>query len=135
LYQFHLIVLIATHLSIIILLDVLYVCQTWLIALSEREMQGGGGKLHNSKNKNVSVQAIQTYGGGGVFPLIVYLGIRCRLMVSFTPRPLYPREGSQYLMHNKLEGPQILSDVLEKREIVCLSRESNRDPLLVHPIA
>jgi len=60
-------ILIALRLSIIILLDVLCGCQTWLIALSEREMQGRGGKLHNSKNKSVSVHAMKTYGGVEVY--------------------------------------------------------------------
>jgi hypothetical protein len=32
------------------------------------------------------------WGSRGIVPLILVLGIRWRLVVSFTPRPIYPME-------------------------------------------
>jgi len=39
---------------------------------------------------------------GVTAPRILNLGIRCRWVVSFTSRPLYPR----YPLDRKLDGPQ-----------------------------
>jgi hypothetical protein len=41
-------------------------------------------------------------GGGSTYPLFLDLGATCRQMVSFTPRPLYPR----YLLDSMTGVPQ-----------------------------
>jgi hypothetical protein len=62
--------------------------------------------------------------------LILYLGTRCRWLVSFTRRPLYPpnhrTEGS--------EGHRALLKTFQKRIFLCLCLESN-DSLLVQHVA
>jgi hypothetical protein len=46
-------------------------------------------------------------GIGGIAPRILDLGIRWRLVVSFTSRPLYPRGKSPwYPLNWRLGGPQ-----------------------------
>jgi hypothetical protein len=46
-------------------------------------------------------------GSGGMGPRILDLRTRWKWVVSFTPRPLYPKGNSPwYSLHNKLSGPQ-----------------------------
>jgi hypothetical protein len=55
-------------------------------------------------------QATKTYWSGGIVPRILDLGTRRRRVVSFTLRPLYPRENSpQYPLDRRLGVPQSLS--------------------------
>jgi hypothetical protein len=51
--------------------------------------------------------AIKHVWSGGTAPCILNLGTRWRWMVSFTPRPLYPREKSPwYPLDRRLGGPK-----------------------------
>jgi hypothetical protein len=52
--------------------------------------------------------AMKTYwGSGGIYPHILDLGARCRWVVSFTPRPLYPQGKSPwYPLDRRLGGAQ-----------------------------
>jgi hypothetical protein len=52
--------------------------------------------------------AMKTYwGSGGIAPHILDLGTRCRWVISFTPRPLYPQGKSPwYPLDRRLGGPQ-----------------------------
>jgi len=52
--------------------------------------------------------AMKTYlGSGGTAPRIINLGTRWRCVVSFTPRPLYPRrKNPRYTLYGKLGRPQ-----------------------------
>jgi len=46
-------------------------------------------------------------GSGGIAPRILHLGTRWRLMMSFTPRPIYRQwKSSWYPLHRWLGGPQ-----------------------------
>jgi hypothetical protein len=57
-------------------------------------------------------------------------------MVSFTPLPLYPRGNSRrYALYRRLSGPKFGLDVMEKRKISFLYRESNPDSSVVHLVA
>jgi len=51
---------------------------------------------------------METYWrSGDVAPLILNLGTRWRIVVSFTPRPLYSRgEIPRYPLDRRLDGPQ-----------------------------
>jgi hypothetical protein len=46
------------------------------------------------------------WGSEGIAPRILNLGTLWRLVVSFTPRPLYPRNPPRYPLNRKLGGPQ-----------------------------
>jgi hypothetical protein len=47
------------------------------------------------------------WGSGGIVPCILYAGTRWNWVVSFTPRPLYPKGKSPwYPLDRRLDGPQ-----------------------------
>jgi hypothetical protein len=47
------------------------------------------------------------WGSGGIAPWIIYLCTRRRWVVSFTPRPLYPRrKTARYPLHRRLGEPR-----------------------------
>jgi hypothetical protein len=51
--------------------------------------------------------AMKTYGDGGIAPRILDLSSSWRWVVSFTPRPLNPREKRpRYALDRRLGGPQ-----------------------------
>jgi hypothetical protein len=55
----------------------------------------------------VKVKGKGVLGSGGIAPRILDLGTRWRWVVSFTPRPLYPRGNSPaYPLDRRLGGPQ-----------------------------
>jgi len=45
----------------------------------------------------IKVRHGDVWGSGETPPRILNLGTRCRWVVNFTPRPLYPREKSYHL--------------------------------------
>jgi hypothetical protein len=50
---------------------------------------------------------MEYWASGGIAPYILDLGTRWRLVVSFTPRPLYPQEkNAWYPLYRRLGGPQ-----------------------------
>jgi hypothetical protein len=56
-------------------------------------------------NKNHTMESCR--GNGCIAPCILYLGTRWRWVVSFTPRPLYPKGKSlSYPLDRRLGGPQ-----------------------------
>jgi len=47
-------------------------------------------------------------GSGGIAAFILNVGARWRWLVSFMPRPLYPRgKSSQYPLDRRLVGPRV----------------------------
>jgi hypothetical protein len=70
--------------------------------------------------------AMKTYWrSGGIAPRILDLGTRWRWVVSFTPRPLYPRErapGAHWI--GGWVGPKAVLDAEVKRKIPSPRRES-----------
>jgi hypothetical protein len=81
--------------------------------------------------------AMKTYwGSGGIAPRILGLGTRWRWVVSFNPRPLYPRERASgtYWIGGWLELRDIL-DTVVKRKIPSLRRKSNPRTPIVQPVA
>jgi hypothetical protein len=74
---------------------------------------------------------MKTYGGSGcIAPYFLDLSTSWRWVVSFTPRPLYPR----YPLYRRLGGPQSQSGWLEKWKFLTLpGLELN--PLVIQPIA
>jgi hypothetical protein len=80
---------------------------------------------------------MKTYwGSGGIAPRILDLGTRWRWVVSFTPRPLYSQwKSPRYPLGRRLGGPSAVLDVVVKRQIPSLHRESNRRTAIVHPVA
>jgi hypothetical protein len=77
---------------------------------------------------------MKIYGGVKVYLLtILDLGSRWRLVVSFTPRPLYSHEKSQrYPLNWRLDGSRTSLDGAEKRKSLAPAR--NRTPV-VQPVA
>jgi hypothetical protein len=77
--------------------------------------------------------AMKTYGeSGGIAPRILDLGTRKRRVVSFTPRPLYPRKkapGTHWI--GGWVGPGAVLDAVVKRKIPNPRRESNPRTLIV----
>jgi hypothetical protein len=67
-------------------------------------------------------------GSGCIDPSILNPGIRCRCVVSFTPRPLNPRGKSpQYPLGRRLGGPQSRPGrCVEKQN---LARTGTRTPI------
>jgi hypothetical protein len=64
-------------------------------------------------------------GVGGIAPRILDLGTRWRWVVSFTPRPLYPRGKSPwYPLDRRLGGPQSRYGRGGERKISSPSRDS-----------
>jgi hypothetical protein len=80
---------------------------------------------------------MKTYwGNGGIAPRILDFGTRWRWVVSFTPRPLYPKVKSpRYPLDRRLGGPQIRSWRGGKEKNSHPRRESNPRTLIVQPIA
>jgi hypothetical protein len=64
-------------------------------------------------------------------PHVLYLGIIWRWVVSFTPRPVYPR----YPMDRRLGWPQSPCGRNEEVKILRTYRDSNSDPWVVQPAA
>jgi hypothetical protein len=65
-------------------------------------------------------------GSGGIAPRILDIGTRWRWVVSFRPRPLYPRErapGTHWI--GGWVGPKAVLDTVMKRKIPSPRRESN----------
>jgi len=60
-------------------------------------------------------------------PLILNLGIRWRLVVSITLRPIYSREGPRYQLNRKLVGPHCRSGHFGQEDIL-LARNGTRTP-------
>jgi hypothetical protein len=60
------------------------------------------------------------------------LGIRLRLVVSFTSQPLYPQgKNLWYPLDRRLGGPRAVLDAVVKRKIPSPRRESNpRTPIV-----
>jgi hypothetical protein len=81
--------------------------------------------------------AIKTYWGcGGIAPRILDLGTRWRWVVSFTTRPLYPRERSPgtHLIGSWV-GPRAVRKAVVKRKIRSPSRKSNPRTPIVQSVA
>jgi hypothetical protein len=80
---------------------------------------------------------METYwGSGGIAPRILNLGTRWRWVVSFTPRPLYPRErapGTDWI--GGWVGPRAVLDAVVKRKIPSSLRELNLRTPIVQPVA
>jgi len=77
---------------------------------------------------NCSPHHEDVWGSGGIVPRIVNLGSRWRWVVSFTPRPLYPRGRSfWYQFDRRLGGPHRRSGRggEEKQSLHCPCRQSN----------
>jgi hypothetical protein len=76
--------------------------------------------------------ALKTYwGSGGIAPRILDLGIRWKWVVSFTPRPLYPRSKSpRHPLDLRLGGPPSRSGRGGEEKIPCSCRESNPSRLV-----
>ena len=75
-------------------------------------------------------------GIGGIASLIFKTGIRRRRKEKSTPRPLLPRHNAcraHWIAY--CTGPRIGLDVPGEKEISCLSRESDYDPSIIHPVA
>jgi hypothetical protein len=81
--------------------------------------------------------AMKTYwGSGGIAPHILDLGIRWRWVVSFTPRPLYPKErapGAHWI--GGWVGPRAVLNAVVKRKIPSPRRESNPTTPIVQSVA
>jgi hypothetical protein len=60
---------------------------------------------------------MSAYGSGCINPHFLDLGTNWRRVVSFTPRPLYPR----YPLHRRLGGPQSQSGPFGELKILDLS--------------
>jgi hypothetical protein len=77
---------------------------------------------------------MKTYwGSGGIAPRILDFGTR---VVSFTPRPLYPKEnapGTHWI--GGWVGPRAILDTVVKRNIPSPRRESNPRTPIVQPVA
>jgi hypothetical protein len=71
--------------------------------------------------------AMKTYwGSGGIAPRMLDLGTRRRWVVSFTPRPLYPRERAPRTHWiGGWVGPRAVLETVIKRKIPSPRRESN----------
>jgi hypothetical protein len=79
--------------------------------------------------------AMKTYWeNGGIDPHILDLGTRWRWVVSFTLRPLYPRERAPDThWTGGWVGPRVVLDTVVKRKIPSPHRESNpRTPIVQH---
>jgi hypothetical protein len=76
------------------------------------------------------------WGSGCIDPRFLDLGTSWRLMVSFKPRPLYPRGKShRYPLDRRLGGPQSRSERHEEVNILALIGDSKSDPLVAQPVA
>jgi hypothetical protein len=65
-------------------------------------------------------------GSGGIAPRILDLGTIWRWVVSFTPRPLYPKErapGTHWI--GGWVGPRAVLDAVVKRKVPSPCRDSN----------
>jgi len=73
------------------------------------------GKVVSVPNQVLRHEAV--LGNGGIVPRISYLGTRWRRVVSFTPRPLYPREKEPPLSigYEARWSPRIGPDAMAKR--------------------
>jgi hypothetical protein len=72
---------------------------------------------------------------GGIAPPIIDLGTRHRGVVSFTLRPLYPKEkppGTHWI--GGCFGPRAALGAVVKRRILSPTRESNPRTLIVQPV-
>jgi hypothetical protein len=77
---------------------------------------------------------MKAYRESGILvPLILNLGIKCRWVVIFTPRPLTLKDSTQYLLNRMMEGPQIRFGHFgdEKKFFPLLGLE----PRIVQPVA
>jgi hypothetical protein len=64
------------------------------------------------------------------------LGTSCRSVVSFTTRPLYPRErNSRNSLDRRLGGPQNRSGRGGEEKNLTILRKSNSHPSVVQPVA
>lgn len=70
------------------------------------------------------------HGGGvrGIAPLILDLCARCRRMVNYMPRPLYPVKESLYQLNRTLGGLQSRYGLFGEEKILFSCRESNPGP-------
>lgn len=74
--------------------------------------------------------------GGGTPPLFFYLGARWSWMVNIVFQQLYPRRRNHSTERRVgLMSPGTGQDPLQKRKWSCCCQESNRDFLVVHPVA
>jgi hypothetical protein len=69
--------------------------------------QGQSGRCEGEKTRNKAVPVLNkchegVWGSGRIEPRFLDLGTGCSRIVSFTPRPLYPR----YPLDRRLCGPQ-----------------------------
>jgi hypothetical protein len=72
---------------------------------------------------------------GGIASHSLRLGTRCRWVVSFTTRPLYPQGKIPcYPLNRRLGGPQSRSGKVVKRKIPRPCQESNPRTPIVQPI-
>jgi hypothetical protein len=78
--------------------------------------------------------AMKAYGGVDINPHFLDLGTSWRWVVSFTPRPLYPRGKSpRYPLDRRLGGPQGRSGRCGENS--CPHRDLSSDPSVVQPVA
>jgi hypothetical protein len=71
---------------------------------------------------------------GGIAPRVLDLGTRCRGVVSFTPRPLYPKRKSPwYPLDRRLSGPQSRSGHGGEEENS--KPLSGLEPQIIQPVA
>jgi hypothetical protein len=74
------------------------------------------------------------WGSGCIDPYFLDLGISWRV-VSFMPRPLYPRGKSpRYPLDRRLAEPQSRSGRRGEEKILDPTPDSNSDPLVVQPV-
>jgi len=75
---------------------------------------------------------MKTYwGNAGIAPYILNLGIRCRWVVSFTPRPLYPwGKNPQYPVGGWV-GPRAGMDSMAKRKNLTVVPAGNWSPVSI----
>jgi hypothetical protein len=78
------------------------------IPMDVGEGEGEGEYYGKDKDKLKVPCHVDVWGNGGIAACILNLDARCRRMVSFTPRPLYPHPVSAPVTHwvGGLGGPQ-----------------------------
>jgi len=74
---------------------------------------------------NYATRHENVWGSGGITPTTLNLDTKWTWVVSFTPRPLYPRERVQGVnWTGDWVGPRAM-DMMAKRKITCPRRKSN----------
>jgi hypothetical protein len=70
---------------------------------------------------NYALRHEGVWGSGCIDPRILYIGTSWRLVLNFTPRPLYPRGKSpRYPLDRRLGGPQSLPGCCEEKKNLAL---------------